>query len=416
MPIGDRDYSRGSHPPYCTCADCVNRRLSKWKGSGKREPSGWKPVPPRRVNYGSKSNGLLAWVFKLAIIFILLIFGIAGWSLWGNQIIAYFNNLSPGFSPTVTEPLPQSPTTNVPSPTSTPETAKPPTVPASPSTPVQSLVYKHEELVAYALELINQDREAHGLSPVILGSNTAAQKHAEERLANRYGSHWGMDGLKPYMRYTLAGGENYDAENGFFTETIWSGSKDPSYKRDAKEMLEQAQEGLMDSPGHRRNILDKWHKKVNLGIAYDDERLDLAQQFEGDYIDFSKSPNITDSILTMAGEVSLGTIENVSLYYDPIPQPLTPAQLDAPPYDYAYDSGEDIGTILSPPPPGSFYIDLLPNDVIATTWDVNSDGAFTIKASIDKILQKGEGVYTVVVWVETGGEYVAISNYSVFVR
>ena len=27
MPIGDRDYVRGAHPPTCTCADCTQRRL-----------------------------------------------------------------------------------------------------------------------------------------------------------------------------------------------------------------------------------------------------------------------------------------------------------------------------------------------------------------------------------------------------
>ena len=303
-----------------------------------------------------------------------------------------------------------------PSPAPAPEPVKPPTTPTVPSTPVEQPVYKHSELVTYALELINRDRMANGLESVTLGSNTAAQKHAEERLANRYGSHWGMDGLKPYMRYTLVGGENYEAENGFFTETIWYGGRDPSYRRDPKEMLEQAQQGLMASPGHRKNVLDKWHKKLNLGIAYDNERLDLVQQFEGDYIDFSKLPSISGSILSMTGKVTLGTIENVSIYYDLLPHPLTPTQLDAPPYDYAYGLGEDIGTILPPPPPGSFYIDLLPNDVIATTWDINSDGSFALEADIDKMLNTGKGIYTVVVWVETGGEFVAISNYSLFIE
>ena len=303
-----------------------------------------------------------------------------------------------------------------PSPAPAPEPVKPPTTPTVPSAPVEQPVYKHSELVTYALELINRDREANGLAPITLGSNMAAQKHAEERLANEYGSHWGIDGLKPYMRYTLAGGENYEAENGFFTETIWYGGRDPSYRRDPKEMLEQAQQGLMASPSHRKNILDKWHKKVNLGIAYDNERLDLVQQFEGDYIDFSDPPSISGSILSVTGEVTLGTIENISLYYDPLPQPLSPDQLDAPPYDYAYGLGEDIGTILPPLPPGLYYIDLLPTDVIATTWDTNPDGLFTIKADISKMLELGEGVYTVVVWVETDGEFVAISNYSIFIQ
>jgi hypothetical protein len=277
-------------------------------------------------------------------------------------------------------------------------------------------VYQHEELVEYALELINRDREGNGLAPVTLGSNPAAQKHAEERLANRHSSHWGMNGLKPYMRYTLAGGVNYDAENGFMTETIWIGGRDPSYRRDPKEMLEEAQEGLMASPGHRKNILDKWHKKVNLGIAYDEGRLDLVQQFEGDYIDFSKLPSISGNILSMAGKVNLGIIENIALYYDTLPQPLSPEQLDAPPYDYAYGLGEDIGTILPPLPPDYFYIDLLPNDVIAITWDIESEGLFTIEANVSPILEEGKGVYTVVVWVETDGEFVAISNYSLFIE
>jgi len=306
--------------------------------------------------------------------------------------------------------------TPTPAPAPAPEHLRPPATPTVPSAPVKPPVYQHEELVEYALELINRDREANGLAPVTLGSNAAAQKHAEERLANGYLSHWGMDGLKPYMRYTLMGGVNYEAENGFMTETIWFGGRDPSYRIDPKEMLEQAQEGLMASPGHRKTILDKWHKKVNLGIAYDEERLDLVQQFEGDYIEFSEFPQLHGNILSLAGKISLGTFYNVVLYYDPLPQPLSPGQLNAPPYDYAYGLDEDIGTILPPLPPDYYYIDLLPNDVIAITWDIKSDGLFTIEANVSPILGEGKGVYTVVVWVEIEGESVAISNYSLFIE
>ena len=376
---------------------------------------------PRKRRRSSVPN----WILAFIIIFVLMVCGLAAWSLRGNQIIAYFNSLSPGFSPVVTEPLPQSPPPSAPSSisipppvdlTTAPETEKSPAATTSPLKPAQPQVYKHEELVVYALDLINRDREAHGLSSVIIGSNTAAQKHAEERLANRHSSHWGMDGLKPYMRYTLAGGVNYEAENGFMTETIWFGGRDPSYRINPKEMLEQAQESLMDSPGHRANILDEWHRKVNLGIAYDEDRLDLVQQFEGDYISFIKPPSIVGNILSMTGIVTLGTIENVSLYYDSLPQSLSPEQLDAPPYDYAYGLGEDIGTILPPPPPDYFYVDLLPNDVIAGTWDIKSEGLFTIEADVSPILEEGKGVYTVVVWVETNGEFVAISKYSLFLE
>jgi len=395
---------------------------SYWERQGKSsrgEPPRGK-LPTNRRN--SSTSGCL---IVFLVIFVLLLLGLVVWILWGSQIAVFFAGLSTSSSPTVTEPLPPSPSTNVPSSTSTPppvestpapETAKPPVTPTSPSTPVQPPVYEHEELVAYALELINRDREANGLGPVTLGSNTAAQKHAEERLANRYGSHWGMDGLKPYMRYTLAGGENYEAENGFFTETIWYGGRDPSYRRDPKEMLEQAQESLMTSPGHRKNILDKWHKKVNLGIAYDNERLDLVQQFEGDYINFSKLPSISGNILSMTGKVTIGTIENVTLHYDPLPEPLSPEQLNSPPYDYAYGLGEKVGFIVSPLPPNYYYIDLPSSAVVANAWDVESAGSFMIEVNTSQILEKGEGVYTVVIWIEIDDEFIAISNYSLFIE
>ena len=61
------------------------------------------------------------------------------------------------------------------------------------------------------LELINDERVSAGLNPVVLGDNAAAQLHAEASLENCFSSHWGIDGLKPYMRYSLAGGYQSNA-------------------------------------------------------------------------------------------------------------------------------------------------------------------------------------------------------------
>ena len=55
------------------------------------------------------------------------------------------------------------------------------------------------------LELINSERTRAGIPPVTLGDNIAAQLHAESSLANCFSGHWGADGLKPYMRYSLGG-------------------------------------------------------------------------------------------------------------------------------------------------------------------------------------------------------------------
>ena len=49
---------------------------------------------------------------------------------------------------------------------------------------------------------------------VVLGANNAAQLHAEASLQGCYSSHWGSNGLKPYMQYSLAGGYQSNGENG----------------------------------------------------------------------------------------------------------------------------------------------------------------------------------------------------------
>ena len=63
------------------------------------------------------------------------------------------------------------------------------------------------------LELINAERAKAGVPPVVLGDNIAAQLHAEAFLENCFSSHYGLDGLKSYMRYSLAGGYQSNRES-----------------------------------------------------------------------------------------------------------------------------------------------------------------------------------------------------------
>ena len=48
-----------------------------------------------------------------------------------------------------------------------------------------------------------------------MGNNVAAQVTRRDLPGrNCTGGHWGVDGLKPYMRYSLAGGYHSNGENG----------------------------------------------------------------------------------------------------------------------------------------------------------------------------------------------------------
>ena len=79
----------------------------------------------------------------------------------------------------------------------------------------------YSDLVNYALSLINSDRQSNGLQNVSLSSIDSAQLHAEDMLKNGYFSHWDMNGYKPYMRYTLAGGQGAVAENMCLARGNW---------------------------------------------------------------------------------------------------------------------------------------------------------------------------------------------------
>ena len=110
------------------------------------------------------------------------------------------------------------PPDDTPAPTDTPDptaTARPTATPRPTSTPTPLPPHQRHHLEKESmLELINAERRRAGVTPVVLGTNDAAQLHAESSLAHCTSSYWGADGLKPYMRYSLAGGYQSNGENG----------------------------------------------------------------------------------------------------------------------------------------------------------------------------------------------------------
>ena len=208
------------------------------------------------------------------------------------------------------------------------------------------------------LRLINTARTLAGLDPVELGNNVAAQLHAEASLKDCFLSHWGLDGLKPYMRYSLAGGYQSNGENT--SGLSYCIRPSDGYRRNgtAQQEISEAMDGLMASPGHRENILDRWHRKVNIGLAWDDHNFSVIQHFEGDYIEYDLLPEIRNGTLSLAGTtkngVTLARDEDlgVQIYYDPPPHPLTRGQIVR---TYCYDNGLLVAALRPSLPEDWFY-------------------------------------------------------------
>jgi uncharacterized protein YkwD len=318
-------------------------------------------------------------------------------------------------------PSPSPKPSSTPTPTQTPWPTVSYTPTAAPFKPSGALA----DLFQYTLDLINQDRKAAGLNPVTLAYNAAAQKHAQDIFDNYYLAHWGTDGLKPYMRFTDEGGLNYEQENsaysGWYNKTENAANYQPLVvKTEIKALHDAMMAEVPPNDGHRRNILNKWHRKVSLGIAYDTKRLALVHQFEGDYVAFYSPPKLNGNILSLSGQITLGgaKLNNVSVAFDPAPQAMTADVLNNsknPDY-HSYGLGQKLCSILPPPPPGQIYSSLPADAILASKWDYTATGQFSIQADIGPALGNGKGVYTVVMVSLIGSEDLNLTNYSLYVK
>ena len=314
------------------------------------------------------------------------------------------------------------------------------------------------------LELINAERIRAGLGAVTLGNNIAAQLHAESSLDNCFSGHWGIDGLKPYMRYSLAGGYQSNAENGSGLDYCIRAGDGYRANRSIREEIRETMQGLMGSPGHRRNILNKWHKKVNVGLAWDRYNFVAYQHFEGDYVEYDTLPSLENGTLTLAGETKNGAgfrsrrDLGVTVFFDPPPHSLTRGQLAR---TYCVSSGLRVAGLRERLTGGSYWTtneytttmtmcpdpydvpasapgprspgeahefwqeaytksSLMPSRTVTVPWvDAEkfeaSGNSFSIRADLRDITRKhGDGVYTVLVWGKSGGESLVISEYSIF--
>ena len=320
---------------------------------------------------------------------------------------------------------------------------------------------RHLEAKQFMLELINAERTHIGVAPVVLGDNAAAQIHAESALEHCFASHWGKDGLKPYMRYSLAGGYQSNGENGHGSDYCVTASDGYTSVENISLEIIEAVEGWMDSPGHRRNMLDPSHRRVNIGLAWDKYNVKMYQHFEGDYIEFEDLPTISDDgILTFKGTVK-NSLElrdadlGIMVFYDPPPYPLSIGQLSR---TYCYTNGQSVLSIVRPIHSEGSYVqesdqrncpdpyDIPPDApepvslnsshdfwqeaydssqemkqvsiriprIAANRWSESGEH-FSIKVDLSKVLsQHGPGIYTVVLFAYLKGEDRVVSEYSIF--
>ena len=333
---------------------------------------------------------------------------------------------------------------------------------------IQDPAQRHLELKQLMLRLTNQHRAHSGVPPVRLGQNPAAQIHAEEALKGCYTAHWDRWGLKPNHRYTMTGGTGADGENWAGSSYCIKPGENYAPNRPMETEVAETMQGWMDSPGHRKNLLNNAHTVLNIGIAHDRFNQVMIQHFSSDYIHYEVRPNISpDGILRLSGQVSGATLEigdtvNILINHDPPPKPLTQGQLAN---TYALCNSRQVGYVVEPLDLNQFYTkpevrteiqkfecvnpyETSPNQpapaspreahqawanakqasskgsskktefrrITAELMDVSSS-KFNIRANLTPILRKnGSGIYSILLWGRPlhMGESTPLSEQSIF--
>ena len=253
-------------------------------------------------------------------------------------------------------------------------------------------------LANYTLAIINQNRTSMGLDKVILSPIPSGQEHADSMLQNGYFSHWDTQGYKPYMRYSLLNGTGYVEENVAYEysgQLIFLSTQRVERAIGDLEWQMMNNDSACCANGHRDNILNIYHTRVSIGIAYNANYLYLVQDFET-YLTSLSSPIAQGNTVTLQGNTSQAlSPSSVEVYYDPLPSPISPANLSAV-YNTPYGPGTFVGGAV--PPCNNILQTCEKFDqgvtVSATNWHVGSNN-IDIQFSLAKfIATEGDGVYT----------------------
>lgn len=163
------------------------------------------------------------------------------------------------------------------------------------------------ELEQQMLELINEERTSRGLDPVALELrlNESSEDHSQWMLEEDAFSHTGEGG-------SSAGDRMRDADFAF--EGNWTWGENIAYQSERGEPgladdVENLHTALMNSPGHRANILNPDYEVVGLGIE------------TGDFSGFD-AVMVTQNFASTDAELQLDPLTGAASEPEPEPEPL----------------------------------------------------------------------------------------------
>jgi hypothetical protein len=245
----------------------------------------------------------------------------------------------------------------------------------------------------HLLSMVNDERAAEGLSSLKLDelACNVAQKHAIEMAENDFLSHWDLAGLKPYHRYSFAGGTDANAENDAsadYSKAIESDEMPHAVVRMHITMHDE----VPPNDGHRQTMLTPQHTHVGFGMAWSGLHIRLCEVYLSRYVHIDPYPLVTrpQSRFVLTGGVldPRHSVEALEVYFEPPPSPPAKSWLRTP---RRYGLPPDRTTFYKKLPQHKTY-----DDGSTGSIEVLSHGRFSVPVELS---HKQPGIYTLVVWI-----------------
>lgn len=252
------------------------------------------------------------------------------------------------------------------------------------------------EFPAMANHLLNQvniERAEVGLTPLKLDrlACTVAEKHAAEMARNGFLSHWGLDGCKPYHRYSFAGGSEAIQENAGALNSTTPIVPD-EVPIHLMTMHRSMHDELPPNDGHRKTILNPINTHVGFGYADHGLCVRLCELYLARYVaidPYAVTASPGDRFVLRGRLMEPGySLEAIDVFYEPLPTPPDRAWLRIP---RSYGLPDERESLL--PKLGSTYFY---KDGSKGSIELQGHGRFQVPLRLSR---KEPGIYTAVVWI-----------------
>ncbi len=192
------------------------------------------------------------------------------------------------------------------------------------------------------VENINRYRSEHNKKLVSLDilASRVANMQCYNAAVNGYIGHWDLNGYKPYIRYSLAGGKDHVMENAFGENGY--GIETPGMD-DAGQALNYMKKGLEEfmsegpGGGHYENVINGYHNYVGIGYYSTNingtTQIRYYEEFIDRYIEWDDFP-----LTAAAGETAVisgrvlardAGVYAIIVYYENFPGKMTPSEISS---------------------------------------------------------------------------------------